>query len=176
MSDPFIGQIMLWALPWCPASFAFCNGKSMPIQQNQALYSLLVLTFGGDGKSVFNLPDLRGRVPLHPGGQYRQGMRAGATDVTLDLDELPQHSHAFMASSKEADAFFMDKDNDDVLAMAAGSPTTSPQPVYTISGNPVPLHSQTCSAAGGGQSHPNIQPSLMLNFCIALQGIYPPRS
>jgi microcystin-dependent protein len=145
-----------------PKGWAFCNGQLLPINQNQALFSLLGTTYGGDGRVNFALPDLRGRTPIHFGGGHSLGERAGEQAHTLSLSELPTHAHGLSASSSGG-ATPIPTNN--VLAAANGA--------YAAPANPTSLHPTSLTNVGGSQAHQNMQPFLVLNFCIALVGIFP---
>ena len=170
MSNNFIGEIQLFSFPFAPRGWAFCAGQLLPISQNQALFSLLGTTFGGNGTTTFALPDLRSRAPLHWGNgpglpSVVLGERAGVESVTLTPSEMPAHNHIPVASS---------------AAPTVGAPNGNAWATggLTAYGNP-PNSAMAATAlanAGGSQPHPNIQPSLALNFCIALQGIFPSRN
>jgi microcystin-dependent protein len=170
MSNNFIGEIQLYSFGYAPRGWAFCAGQLLPIQQNQALFSLLGTTFGGNGTTNFALPDLRSRVPLHWGNgpglpSVALGERAGVESVTLAQSEMPAHIHTPVASSATPTVGDLNG-----KAWATGG--------ITAYGNPPnsPMAPTALANAGGSQPHPNIQPSLALNFCIALQGIFPSRN
>ena len=160
MSEFFIGQIMMTGFNFAPRFFAQCNGQLLPINQNQALFSLLGTTYGGDGRVNFALPDLRGRTPLHVGGGYVLGERSGEENHTLTQAELPTHTHSFKAG------------NGDPNSSSGYLPSSSLAP-YTAGGGGGALSPASISSVGGSQPHTNMQPSLTLNFIIALQGIFP---
>ena len=165
MSEPFLGEIRILSFAFAPRGWASCEGQLLPISQNQALFALLGTQYGGDGRVTFALPDLRGRVPVHIGGGIAQGQHAGAESITLAIAEMPSHGHA-RASSLQATS----------LNAAANVPAGQPRrgvARYTNTGTPVALGGAT--VAGGGQPHTNVQPSLVLNFAIALQGLFPSR-
>ncbi|MCO6457616.1 MAG: phage tail protein [Pirellulaceae bacterium] len=172
MSEPFIAEIRIWGLNFAPRGWAFCDGQLLSIAQNTALFSLLGTTFGGDGTTTFGLPDMRGRAPLHPGqgpglSLRRLGDRAGAENDTLSLGEVPSHSHTLQASSNEAD--------DD--APEGNVPAASEDvPLFAEAGALVDMKSGALGTTGSGQPHPNMQPFLVLNFTLALTGIFPSRS
>jgi microcystin-dependent protein len=175
MSDPFVAEIRIFAGNFPPTGWAFCNGQILPISQNTALFSLLGTNYGGDGKSTFALPDLRQRMPLHAGysqwpglSPYGVGQMGGEAAVALSRSEMPQHGHASMASSALAS---VGSANGGVLAK-----TVSPNPPYHDPSTLQPLGPNALGMTGGGQPHNNQQPFLELNFIIALQGIFPPRS
>ncbi len=168
MSDPFIGEIKINAFNFPPQHWALCNGQTLQIQQNTALYSLLGITFGGDGKTTFNLPNLQGKTPVHPDSRVslKQGAAGGAESVTLTASTIPAHTHTLAALNATASG-----NNPAGLMLAAG---TSPN-LYATTGSIGPLDSRSILPTGNNQPHPNMQPYLVLNFCIALMGIYPMR-
>ena len=168
MSEPFIGEIRIFSFGFAPRSWALCNGQLLPINQNQALFSLLGTTYGGDGRTSFALPDLRGRVPLHVGPENVLGARAGAETVTLTAAQLPAHTHALQASADVAGA------TDPSGATLAKKPRFGAD-VYAAAAPTTALAPQAIGASGGGQAHTNLQPYSVLNFCIALTGIFPSR-
>ncbi|MBB3226604.1 microcystin-dependent protein [Luteibacter sp. Sphag1AF] len=163
MADPFVGQITLTALNFVPRNFAACNGMLLPITQNQALFSLVGTYYGGNGTTNFQLPDLRGRTPVGFSQQLPLGTPGGTETVTLTVQQIPAHVHTATATTATADARSPDK---------AYFATTS-VPMYA-KGNPVSI--AAIGNAGSSLPHPNMQPYSVLNFCIALQGIYPSRS
>lgn len=179
MTDPFLGEIRINSFNYAPKGWASCDGQSMIIQQNAALYALLGVAFGGDGKTNFNLPDLRGRTPVgnytNSGtiGQlthYNIGAAGGAETVTLTTTQIPAHTHTWQAVNTAA-ANLTPADN-----LYAQSPST----LYTAlpatgSQGLVPFNPKIMGNAGGGQAHNNMQPFLALNFVIALSGTFPPR-
>lgn len=150
---------------FAPQGWAFANGQFLPINQNQALFSLLGTTFGGNGQTTFALPNLRGRVPIHMGAGHTLGEAAGSTSVTINQQQMPQHTHVLQASS--AGATETAPASDKVLA-ASGN-----YEAYRPVSNATTLHPQTVSSVGGSQPHNNMQPYLVLNFCIALVGVFP---
>jgi len=163
MSEPFLGELRLMSFNFPPKGWALCNGQLLPINQNQALFSLLGTTYGGNGQTNFALPDLRGRTPIHAGDGVVQGQALGAESHTLTIGELPQHVHLVHASAAPAD-----QSAPGVLAAGAnlyrdGSPT-------------VALHPATVANRGGSQAHENRQPYLVANWCIALGGVFPSRN
>lgn len=165
MSDPFIAEIRIVGFQFAPRGWARCDGQLLPINQNTLLFSLLGTTYGGDGRTTFALPDLRGRVPFHVGGGFVQGQTGGEENHTLTLSELPAHTHNLQASTAAASSVFPANN-----ALAQGS-----APLYGPANNLAPLGVQSVGEAGGSQPHENMQPYLVLNFVIALQGIFPPR-
>jgi microcystin-dependent protein len=161
MAEPFLSEIRILSFGFAPKGWAFCNGQLLPINQNQALFSLLGTTFGGDGRVNFALPDLRGRVPMHVGSGHVLGERAGQESHTLTQQEYPTHNHLANVVNSNANAgptghFF-----------AAANTLYQPAPANTQ------LAPTTISNVGGGQPHANLQPFLTLSFAIALQGIFP---
>lgn len=168
MAEPFLGEVRIWGLDFAPKGWSFCDGRLMQINQNQALFSLIGTTFGGNGTTSFGLPNLQGRVPMHPGGSIRQqGTTGGTETVTLTQVEMPQHSHAVAAASATGGT---NQPADHVFAGAEGATT------YSGPSNLVQMAQGSVSDNGGGQAHTNLQPTLALTFTIALQGIYPSRS
>jgi microcystin-dependent protein len=165
MSDPFLGEIKLMAFGFAPRGWALCNGQLLPINQNQALFSLLGTTYGGDGRVNFSLPDLRGRVPMHMGSGHPLGERAGEQAHTVTVSELPSHAHGLSATT--ATATTGTPGTGVMLATAIGSPAYGPPQ------NLVPMDPTSLASVGGSQAHQNMQPFLTVTFCIALQGIFP---
>lgn len=164
MSDPFIGEIKMTSWGFAAKGWALCNGQSMPISQNQALYSLLGTMYGGNGTSTFNLPDLRSRVPIHF-GQNRQGTGAGEENHTLTVNELPMHTHSVNGSNNPADQ---------ILPQDAFWASQSGQSPYASTANAT-MWDGAIALSGGNQAHNNMQPYLTISFMIALVGIYPSR-
>ncbi|MXV20148.1 phage tail protein [Deinococcus xianganensis] len=171
MSEPFVGEIRIFAGNFAPTGWALCNGQILPISQNTALFSLLGTTYGGDGRTTFGLPNLQGRAPMHwgngPGLTPRNlGESGGAPTATLLTSQMPAHTHTMNAAIDPAES-----DNPANLALARGSNISPYAPTPNTTLNP-----STLSGQGGNQPHNNMQPYLTMNFIIALQGIYPPRS
>ena len=166
MATPFISEIKIISWNYPPKGWAFCNGQLMPINQNQALFSLLGTTYGGDGRVNFALPDLRGRAPVHV-GSHTQGERGGAEQHTLIAAEMPTHAHDLMASST---------DGDSAVAQGHVLARRRDQPYLPPPANLQAMRAGTVANVGGGQAHTNLQPYLVLNFCVALQGIFPSRN
>lgn len=165
MAEPFLSEIRIFSFNFAPKGWALCNGQLLPINQNQALFSLLGTTFGGDGRVNFALPDMRDRTPIHVGGAHPLGERAGAQSHTLSISELPEHIHPANATS--ATATTNSPSSSSLLAHSTGSP------LYGAATNLQAMSSSVNSSVGGSQAHLNMQPFLTLNFCIALQGIFP---
>jgi microcystin-dependent protein len=165
--EPFLSEIRIFSFVYPPRGWALCNGQLLPINQNQALFSLLGTTYGGDGRVNFALPDLRGRTQLHFGGGHTIGERAGEESHTVTSSEMPNHTHALMASNTTGDApvpFSNGQGN--VLA-------SNPSALYKPPANLVAMEPSSVASVGGSQPHSNQQPLLTLSFCIALQGIFP---
>lgn len=172
MADPFVAEIRIYPFNFAPTGWAFCDGQLMPISQNTALFSLIGTYYGGNGKSNFALPDLQGRSPMHPGqgpglSLHDLGENGGTETVTLLESETPAHNHSVTVSGRAAN------ENDAKDLYWAG---TTIKAYATGTGNLVPMAPEALPPAGGDQPHNNLQPYLTLNFCIALQGVFPPRS
>lgn len=176
MSEPFIAEIRIVGFNFAPRGWAFCDGQLLPISQNTALFSLIGTTYGGDGRTTMALPDLRGRAPMQPGRgpgltDRRLGEKVGVETVTLSEAQIPSHAHT--ARGNTAGGVVVDPlNNQSGLARSAGGQAYQ----GNTSASLVDLASQTLSTTGGSQSHDNLQPYLVLNFVIALVGLYPSRS
>lgn len=166
MSECFISEIRIFPFNTIPRGWARCEGQLLPINSNQALYSLIGTTYGGNGTSNFALPDLRGRVPIHANGTYTQGHTGGEANHTLTVNEMPAHSHTVAASSGAATA------PSPANNVWAGTGDNS---LYAATANTT-MNAAALADSGGSQPHENMQPYQALSFCIALQGIYPPRN
>jgi microcystin-dependent protein len=164
MAEPFLSEIRIMSFVFAPKGWALCNGQLLPINQNQALFSLLGTTFGGDGRVNFALPDLRSRTPIHVGSGHTLGERGGEQAHTLSIAELPTHTHVASGSSAPASAAI--PSNSLVVAQAQFEIYRPPSSLGT-------MQPATISNVGGSQAHLNMQPFLTLSFCIALQGIFP---
>ena len=169
MADPFVAEIRMFGFNFAPTGWAQCNGQLLPISQNTALFSLLGTTYGGDGKSTFALPDLQGSTPLHPGqGQglslYDLGQQGGAEFITLLQSEIPVHSHSLSASEETVNE-----------ASPANFFFGAGETRYAAPANVTQMAPQALSPAGGSLPHNNLMPYLVVNFCIALQGVFPAR-
>jgi microcystin-dependent protein len=173
MADPFVAEIRIFGFNFAPKGWAFCDGQILPLSQNTALFSLLGTWYGGDGKSNFALPDLRGNAPMFYGqgpglSSHDLGETGGSDTVSLLESEIPSHAHNYMASAQLGLA---NKGQSQDWAMGDGIN------LYAAATNPlVPMAAQALAPSGGGLPHNNMQPYLTLNFCIALQGVYPPRT
>jgi microcystin-dependent protein len=166
MAEPFLSEVRVFSFVFAPKGWALCNGQLLPINQNQALFSLLGTTFGGDGRVNFALPDLRGRVPIHVGSGFTLGERGGEQAHTLSISELPQHVHVANADNGAAAT------PDPTGAFFASAPSALGTP-YGTAANLQAMAPGTLGNVGGSQAHLNMQPFLTLSFCIALQGIFP---
>lgn len=171
MSDPYVGEIRMFAGNFAPVNWAFCDGQLLPISGNDALFSLIGTTYGGDGQTTFALPDLRGRIPVHQGTYagtpFVLGQSGGTEQETLTVNQIPNHTHSIVATSTPASA------TDPSGNIVAGS---GYRPYATPSGSPPSLSSlaaNTANAAGGSQPHSNMQPYLSISFIISLYGIFP---
>ena len=165
MSEPFLSEIRIMAFNFPPRGWAFCNGQLLSISQNLALFMLIGTTYGGDGVTTFALPNLQGRIPIHVGNGHALAAAAGELTHTLSLPELAAHSHGAEASSLDGDQ------PTPANNLLAGTGTAQ---LYSSSAsNLAPLHPNSVTSVGGSQPHENLQPYLVLNFCIALQGIFP---
>jgi len=174
MADPFVAEIRIFPFNFAPKGWAFCDGQILPLSQNTALFSLLGTTYGGDGKSNFALPNLQGSAPMHPGqgpglSLHDLGETGGSETVSLLESEIPAHTHTLGAQNLPLGG----------VAVPAGNVLNRPASgnLYTTGSPPiVAMAPEGIAPAGGDQPHNNMQPYLTLNFCIALQGVYPPRT
>jgi microcystin-dependent protein len=174
VADPFVAEIRIFGFNFAPKGWAFCDGQLLPISQNTALFSLLGTMYGGDGKSTFGLPDMQGNAPMFfgqgPGlSLYDEGQMGGVPSVTLLDSEMPVHQHALQANTAPADLPTPGPNN----SLARSSPF-----IYKVPAGanpPQPMAPQAVSPTGGSQPHNNMMPYLTLNFCLALQGVFPPR-
>ncbi len=165
MAEPFLSEIRIMSFGFPPKGWALCDGQLLPINQNQALFSLLGTTYGGDGRVNFGLPDLQGRVPIHMGNSHTLGERGGEQAHTLSISEIPTHTHTLFGSSLDGDV------PTPASSLLAGTATAQ---LYTsTASNLTSLMPGTVANVGGSQPHLNMQPFLVLNFSIALQGIFP---
>lgn len=179
MSEPFLAEIRMFGFNFAPRGWAFCDGQILPINQNQSLYSLLGTVYGGDGRTSFALPDLRGRTPMHVGSgdqlSVTQGQKSGAETHTLSTNELPPHSHSVSTTGNQgsdADLYGTIGSENNVLAsQKRGAP-----PFYTDANALVSMHDKTITHTGNSQAHNNMQPYLTISFAIAIQGLFPSRN
>jgi microcystin-dependent protein len=181
MSEPFLGEIKIISWNFAPKGWAFCNGNLLPINQNQALFSILGTTYGGDGMRTFGLPDLQGRTPFHVGNGIVLGEKGGETAHTLNISELATHNHVMAGDGTTAagsNTDTPDPSGGKVFGLSEGSGGAQTQPfaanVYSSSPSPNTALAPGCvGPTGGNQAHDNMSPYLVLNFIIALQGIFP---
>ena len=164
MSQPFIGEIRMFAGNFAPAGWAFCSGQTMPISENETLFNIIGTAYGGDGQETFNLPDLRARIPLHQGNGFILAETAGTEEETLTVQQIPVHNHAYIATKSLADE-----------ATPGGNVFAEATTVTLyIEDTPVAnLAAQAMGPTGGSQPHDNMHPFLVINFIISLFGIYP---
>ncbi|MFS0724277.1 phage tail protein [Paenibacillus sp. 1P07SE] len=165
MSDQYVGEIRMFAGNYAPQGWAICDGSIVNIYDNEALYSLIGTTYGGDGRTNFALPDLRGRVPIHIGTGYAMGQKAGTEKVTLTQNQLPQHTHVVHASKTAATS---NSPENAYWGLSTGVTNyqTNVEPNTT-------MHASTVSAVGGNQAHDNMMPTFAVSFIIATEGNYP---
>jgi microcystin-dependent protein len=171
--DPFVAEIRIYPFNFAPKGWAFCDGQILPLSQNTALFSLLGTTYGGDGKSNFALPNMQGNAPMHPGqgpglSDHFLGETGGSDTVTLLESEMPAHSHNFGASVRDGTAR---SPGGQLVAKGVGVNMYAPAASAPL----VQFSTNVITPAGGGQPHNNMMPYLTLNFCIAMQGVFPPR-
>jgi microcystin-dependent protein len=167
MGTPFLGEVKMISWNFNPKGWAFCNGQLLPINQNQALFSILGTMYGGDGQTTFGLPDLRGRAPIMVGSGFTQGQKGGEEAHTLLISELPAHNHFGTGSTTGANS----------ILGSAGVPANAAFQAYSnVQGGVVPMVAGTVTQTGGSQPHTNVQPYLAVNFIIALTGIFPSRN
>jgi microcystin-dependent protein len=162
MSEPFLSEIRMMSFNFPPKGWAFCNGQTMPINQNQALFALLGTIYGGNGTTNFALPNLQGKVPVHMGSGFALGQTGGEASHTLSIGEMPRHPHVFQGTTNNADN-----------AAVTGNLMATAANLYTAANNLTTLVPSTVGNAGNSQAHENMQPYLTISFCIALQGIFP---
>jgi microcystin-dependent protein len=169
MSNPFIGEIRMFGGNFAPAGWAFCNGATIPISENDALFTLIGTTYGGDGQETFNLPNLQSRIPIHAGtgadgNTYVLGEMAGVESVTLTTQQMPIHNHAMIATGEIGSA---SSSAGNILAQSSAIK------MYTASAPSVALNAAAITPVGGSQPHENLQPYLCISFIISLFGIFP---
>jgi len=174
MAEPFLSEMKMFGFGWAPRGWATCDGQILPISQNQSLFSLIGVTFGGDGRSNFGLPDMRSRVPVHvPANEI--GIRGGVESVTLTTAEMPGHTHEMKATTSNGNT---KEFAGNIAAAAFDTRESKQQPVnmYGPAASLVSLNAESVTTNGAGLSHDNMQPSTVVNFCIALLGTFPSRS
>ena len=169
MAEPFLSEIRIFSFNFPPKGWAFCNGQFLPINQNQALFALLGTTYGGNGQTTFALPNLQGRSPIHEGNGHTLGEAAGSSAVTINIQQLPTHPHTLTSNLCIGGA---------AVNATLGEPTANywannGKAQYSTSQPDAAMHASAVTNVGGSQAHTNMQPYLVLNFCIALQGIFP---
>ena len=162
MGTPFMSEIKIISFGFAPQGWAFCNGQLLPINQNQALFSLLGTTYGGNGQTTFALPNMQGQTPIHVGHGHTLGERGGEQAHTLTVAEMPQHAHVLNGTSANADT-----------PVPSGNLLGTANNLYASPANLTSLNPATVTNVGGSQPHENMQPFLVLNFCIALIGVFP---
>jgi microcystin-dependent protein len=167
MAQPYVGEIRMFAGNFAPAGWMFCEGQLLPISENTTLFQLIGTTYGGDGQSTFALPDLRGRVPIHQGNGFILAETGGAEEITLTVQQVPAHTHAFSGTS---DAASTAAPGGSVTVARALASTITPYGSDNPSGNMSP---QMIGSVGGSQPHTNFQPYLCVDFIISLFGIFP---
>ena len=164
MAQPYVGEIRMFGGNFAPAGWMFCEGQLLPISENETLFQLIGTTYGGDGQSTFALPDLRGRLPIHQGNGFILAETGGAEQITLTVQQIPAHSHAFMGSTSTANN---NSPTGNVVSQTAGfSPYINANP-------PIAMAAQSIGSTGGSQPHNNFQPYLCVDFIISLFGIFP---
>ena len=168
MSEPFLAEIRMVGFNFAPRGWALCDGQILPINQNQALYSLLGAMYGGDGRTSFALPDLRGRTPMHAGVGFDQGDKGGEATHALTANEMPNHDHVVQGSNNDA---LTPIPTGNVLASPPTADVYVPQSAGTVD-----MSAASVTSAGGGQAHENMQPFTVVNFMIAIQGLFPSRN
>jgi microcystin-dependent protein len=165
MSEPFMGELRMMSFNFPPKGWSLCNGALLPINQNQALFSLLGTMYGGNGQTTFGLPNLQGRVPIHMGSGFTIGQTGGEPAHTLTMSEMTQHDHVYNTSSVAA--------NTNTPTSSLGLAASAGSFLYGAPANLTPMNALAVSFVGGSQPHNNMQPYLTISFCIALQGIFP---
>jgi microcystin-dependent protein len=164
VAQPYVGEIKIFAGNFAPAGWMFCEGQLLPIAENETLFQLIGTTYGGDGQSTFALPDLRGRIPLHQGGGFSLAESGGAEEITLTVNQIPAHSHAFLASQGPGNQ------SNPQNSLTANSASVQ---IYIEDSVDTSMSPQSIGPVGGGQPHTNFQPYLCVDFIISLFGIFP---
>ena len=167
MSSPFIGEIRMFGGNFAPSGWAMCNGQLLPISENETLFQLIGTTYGGDGESTFALPDLRGRIPMHQGNGFILAETGGAEEITLTVQQVAGHSHAFLATTNPASTAVPGN------SVTLGVGTTATITPYGKDNPSTTMNPQMLGSVGGSQPHTNFQPYLCVNFIISLFGIFP---
>jgi microcystin-dependent protein len=175
MSTPFLSEIRIMSFNFAPKGWTMCNGQTLPINQNQALFALLGTTYGGNGQTTFQLPDLRSRIPISMGSGHVLGERGGSESVTINVSTMPGHLHQFVASNAAATQGPTGRapSGAAVAPAAAAPPPGTAVNVFGTGAANLSFAADALTPTGGSQPHNNIEPFLALNFCIALQGIFP---
>jgi len=163
VAQPYVGEIRMFAGNFAPAGWMFCEGQLLPISENETLFQLVGTTYGGDGQSNFALPDLRGRIPVHQGNGLVLAETGGAEEITLTVNQIPAHSHAFLASESAATA----------LTPVGSIPAEASKRFYVAPSSITPMAPAMIGPTGGSQPHSNFQPYLCVSFIISLFGIFP---
>jgi microcystin-dependent protein len=164
VAQPYVGEIRMFAGSFAPAGWMFCEGQLLPISENETLFQLIGTTYGGDGQTTFALPDLRGRIPVHQGAGFTLAQAGGEEKITLTVQQIPPHSHPFVASADSATQ---------ASPASRALARTNAINLYSATAPNVTMAAQAVSTAGGGQAHDNMQPYLSVNFIISLFGIFP---
>jgi microcystin-dependent protein len=164
MAQPYVGEIRMFAGNFAPAGWMFCEGQLLAISENETLFQLIGTTYGGDGQSTFALPDLRGRLPIHQGNGFILAETGGAEEITLTVNQIPAHSHAFLATTQSG-----------LQATPQGNVLAAPTSIdiYRVGAPNASLNTQAIGFTGGSQPHTNFQPYLCVDFIISLFGIFP---
>ena len=179
MSEPFLAEVKIVGFNFAPRGWAMCDGQILPINQNQSLFSLMGTTFGGDGRTTFGLPELRGRTPIHPGWEggtgndIRWGSKAGEESVALATTQIPSHTHQAQASGSTGDIPLPQNPSTGAGHLLASS---APNEIYHAASDLADMRAGTVANTGSGQGHDNMQPYLVVNYVIALQGLFPSRN
>lgn len=168
MAQPYVGEIRMFAGNFAPAGWAFCGGQSMPISEYETLFQLIGTTYGGDGETYFNLPDMRGRLPVHQGGGFILGETGGVEEVTLTIPQIPAHKHGLITSGLIANS-----PNPDNRFLSVSSVRKSFNQLSQSTGS---MNTEVMELTGGGQPHSNMQPYLCISFIISFYGIFPSQS
>jgi microcystin-dependent protein len=173
--SPYVGEIRIFGGNFAPAGWMLCQGQLIPISENDTLFTLIGTTYGGDGQSTFALPDLQGRVPVHVGPGFAQGLKGGAESVTLTVNQLPSHSHPVQSATAAQGGAVAVPASNTVLADETLNPAPNPPPAaYLLPGGvQVALGPKSIASTGGSQPHDNMQPYLVINFIISLFGVFP---